>query len=71
MQYKLTASSDNFKYINLNVLKHNALYPDFVLGLSDHTPGHATVLGAIALGAVAIEKLTDDNNMQVQIICFP
>ena len=59
-----TASTDNFKYINLNVLKtYNALYPDFVLGLSDHTPGHATVLGAIALGAVAIEKhFTDDNN---------
>ena len=58
-----TASTDNFKYINLNVLKtYNALYPDCVLGLSDHTPGHATVLGAIALGAVAIEKhFTDDN----------
>ena len=33
-----------------------------LLGLSDHTPGHATVLGAIALGARVIEKhLTDDN----------
>ena len=32
-----------------------------VLGLSDHTPGHATVLGAVALGARIIEKhFTDD-----------
>jgi N-acetylneuraminate synthase len=33
-----------------------------ILGLSDHTPGHATVLGAVALGACVIEKhFTDDN----------
>jgi len=39
------------------------MYPDMVLGLSDHTPGHATVLGSIALGARVIEKhLTDDTN---------
>jgi N-acetylneuraminate synthase len=59
-----TASADNFKYINLNVLKtYAALYPGTVLGLSDHTPGHAAVLGAIALGARVIEKhFTDDND---------
>jgi N-acetylneuraminate synthase len=34
-----------------------------VVGLSDHTPGHATVLGAVALGARMIEKhFTDDVN---------
>jgi len=34
-----------------------------ILGLSDHTHGHATVLGAVALGARVIEKhFTDDNN---------
>jgi len=59
-----TASIDNFRYINLNVLKtYNELYPEVVLGLSDHTPGHATVLGAVALGARVVEKhFTDDNN---------
>ena len=59
-----TASLENFKYINLNVLKTYALmFPEVVLGLSDHTPGHATVLGAIALGARVIEKhFTDDNH---------
>ena len=32
-----------------------------VLGLSDHTPGHVTVLGAVTLGARVIEKhFTDD-----------
>jgi len=58
-----TASLANFKYINLNVLKTlRSMYPTAILGLSDHTPGHATVLGAIALGANVIEKhFTDDN----------
>lgn len=57
-----TASLDNFRYIQLNVLKSfKCMYPDLVLGLSDHTPGHATVLGAVALGARMIEKhFTDD-----------
>jgi sialic acid synthase SpsE len=57
-----TASLDNFKYIQLNVLRvYREMYPDLVLGLSDHTPGHATVLGAVALGARMIEKhFTDD-----------
>lgn len=59
-----TASSENYKYINLNVLKMYAnRYPNCILGLSDHTYGHTTVLGAIALGARVIEKhFTDDNN---------
>jgi N-acetylneuraminate synthase len=57
-----TASLENFKYIQLNVLRtYREMYPDLVLGLSDHTPGHATVLGAVALGAKMIEKhFTDD-----------
>ena len=59
-----TASLENFKYIQLNVLKTYAeMYPGMILGLSDHTPGHATVLGSIALGARVIEKhFTDDNS---------
>ena len=58
-----TASLENFKFIQLNVLKtYRAMYPDLVLGLSDHTPGHATVLGAVALGARIVEKhFTDDS----------
>lgn len=57
-----TASLENFRFIQLNVLRtFRAMYPDLVLGLSDHTPGHATVLGAVALGARVIEKhFTDD-----------
>ena len=52
-----TASLENFKYINLNVLKeYSRKYPNTILGLSDHTPGHATVLGAVTLGARVIEK---------------
>lgn len=60
-----TGSSENFKYCNLNVLKKFAKdYPNVVLGLSDHTSGHATTLGAIALGARVIEKHFTDNNNQ-------
>lgn len=57
-----TASNNNFAFLNLNVLKTYALlFPNVVLGLSDHTPGHASTLGAIALGARVIEKhFTDD-----------
>jgi len=57
-----TASLENFKYINLNVLKeYKRKYPDIILGLSDHTPGYTTVLGAVTLGARVIEKhFTDD-----------
>lgn len=59
-----TASLENLKHVHLNVLKTYAvMFPNVVLGLSDHTPGHATVLGAVALGARAIEKhFTDDND---------
>ncbi|KGI39721.1 N-acetylneuraminate synthase family protein [Clostridium tetani] len=59
-----TVSKENFKYINLNVLKtYKKCFPDVILGLSDHTFGCSTVLGAIALGARVIEKhFTDDNN---------
>lgn len=57
-----TGSIENFKFINLNVLKTYAQnFPTAILGLSDHSPGHTTVMGAIALGARVIEKhFTDD-----------
>jgi N-acetylneuraminate synthase len=57
-----TGSIENFRHIHLNVLEtYRTMFPDVVLGLSDHTPGHATVLGAVALGARLIEKhFTDD-----------
>jgi N-acetylneuraminate synthase len=61
-----TASLENFNHIHLNVLKtYAAMFPDLILGLSDHTPGHATVLGAVALGARAVEKhFTDDTTRE-------
>ncbi|HEX9796771.1 MAG TPA: N-acetylneuraminate synthase family protein [Anaerolineales bacterium] len=61
-----TGSPDNFDHIHLNVLRtYASMYPEVVLGLSDHTPGHATVLGAVALGARVIEKhFTDDTSRQ-------
>jgi N-acetylneuraminate synthase len=59
-----TVDIDKYKYVNLNVLhKYKTRFPNVVLGLSDHTLGHATVLGAVALGATVFEKhFTDDND---------
>jgi len=60
-----TGSLENFQYIHLNVLKtFRREFPDCVLGLSDHTPGHATVLGAVTLGARVIEKHFTDQRDQ-------
>jgi sialic acid synthase SpsE len=61
-----TASLENFRHIHLRVLESfREKFPEVVLGLSDHTPGHATVLGAVALGARVIEKhFTDDNRRE-------
>jgi N-acetylneuraminate synthase len=58
-----TASLENFDNIHLRVLEtYRSMFPDVTLGLSDHTAGHATVLGAVVLGARVIEKhFTDDN----------
>lgn len=57
-----TGSRENFRHIHLAVLPtYRAMFPGVILGLSDHTPGHATVLGAVALGARIVEKhFTDD-----------
>lgn len=57
---------ENFRHIHLRVLQtYSSMFPTIVIGLSDHTPGHATVLGAVALGARVIEKhFTDDNRRE-------
>lgn len=59
-----TAEENNYDFINLNVLNlYNRLFPEIELGLSDHTFGSETALGAITLGARVIEKhFTDDNS---------
>ena len=57
-----TGDPRNFAYVNLNVLRTFAdRWPGLLLGLSDHTPGHSAVLGAVTMGARVIEKhFTDD-----------
>ena len=59
-----TADRQNLHHVNLSVLnKFRAMYPDLVLGLSDHTSSLAVPIGAIALGARVIERhFTDDNS---------
>ena len=61
-----TGSSENFNFVNLNVLKTFAnKWPGLPLGFSDHTPGHSAVIGAVVLGARIVEKhFTDDNSRE-------
>lgn len=61
-----TGSIENIQYVNLRVLSQFAsLYPNVTLGLSDHTPGHVTVLGAVTLGARVVEKHFTDDTLRV------
>jgi N-acetylneuraminate synthase len=58
-----TASPDNYDHLHINVLKTYAtMFPDVVLGLSDHTHALAPVLGAVTLGARVIERHFTDSN---------
>ena len=58
-----TASPENYDHLHLNVLKTYAtLFPDVILGLSDHTHALAPVLGAVTLGARVIERHFTDRN---------
>jgi N-acetylneuraminate synthase len=60
----LALTKDRFSNINLKVLEtFSKLWPDIPLGLSDHTHGDLTVLGAVGLyNCTAVEKhFTLDN----------
>lgn len=59
-----TGNAGNLQHTHLRVIEtYREYFPDAVIGLSDHSPGHVTVLGAIALGARVVEKhFTDDNS---------
>jgi sialic acid synthase SpsE len=58
-----TASPDNYDHLHLNVLKTYAtMFPNVILGLSDHTHALAPVLGAVTLGARVIERHFTDRN---------
>ncbi|MDI6693634.1 MAG: N-acetylneuraminate synthase family protein [Anaerolineales bacterium] len=58
-----TASPENYDHLHINVLKTYALmFPNVILGLSDHTHALAPVLGAVTLGARVIERHFTDSN---------
>ena len=58
-----TARDENYDHLNLNVLKTYAtMFPNVILGLSDHTHSPAPVVGAVALGARVIERHFTDSN---------
>ncbi|OGN89164.1 MAG: N-acetylneuraminate synthase [Chloroflexi bacterium RBG_13_48_10] len=57
-----TASPTNYDHLHLNVLTTYAtMFPDVILGLSDHTHANAPVLGAVTLGARVIERHFTDS----------
>jgi len=57
-----TGAEENFDFLNLRVLdEFRRKFPEVLLGFSDHSQGHIAVLGAVSLGARAVEKhFTDD-----------
>jgi sialic acid synthase SpsE len=59
-----TLEKDKHQFVNIKVLDlYRRQYPNLILGLSDHTLGHGSVLGSIPLGARVFEKhFTDDND---------
>jgi N-acetylneuraminate synthase len=58
-----TASEGNYDHLHLNVLKtYAAMFPNAILGLSDHTQSPAPMVGAVALGARLIERHFTDSN---------
>jgi len=58
-----TASPDNYDHLHLNVLRTYAvMFPEVVLGLSDHTHALAPVLAAVTMGARVIERHFTDSN---------
>ena len=58
-----TASPDNYDHLHINVLKTYAtMFPDVILGLSDHTHALAPVIAAVTLGARVIERHFTDSN---------
>jgi sialic acid synthase SpsE len=61
-----TASLENYDHIHLRVLNtYRSMFPELVLGLSDHSFGLAAVLGAVTLGARVVEKHFTDDNQRV------
>jgi sialic acid synthase SpsE len=58
-----TANPNNYDHLHLNVLKtYASMFPQVILGLSDHTHAIAPVLGAVTLGARVIERHFTDSN---------
>ena len=58
-----TASEGNYDHLNINVLKtYAAMWPNVIIGLSDHTHSPAPVVGAVAMGARVIERHFTDSN---------
>ncbi len=58
-----TSSPANYDHLHINVLKTYAtMFPDLILGLSDHTHSVAPVIAAVTLGARVIERHFTDSN---------
>lgn len=57
-----TAHRSNFNHLQLSVIsKFQEIFPGILTGLSDHTHGDVSVIGAVTLGARVIEKHFTDS----------
>ena len=67
-----TAEAKNNSYLNLKVLNaYKKIWKIAILGLSDHTFGHNSVLGAVALGQGSSKSILQMITIaQVQTISF-
>jgi N-acetylneuraminate synthase len=58
-----TADPNNYDHLHINVLRtYASMFPNVILGLSDHTHALAPILGAVTLGARVIERHFTDSN---------
>ena len=72
-----TGKTNNLDFINLNVIKTlQCMNPGLCTGLSDHTQGHATALGAVAKALKLLKNtlqmiiIVPDRTMALQWILF-
>ncbi len=60
-----TANPANYDHLHINVLKtYASMFPNVILGLSDHTHALAPVLASVTLGARVIERHFTDSNVR-------
>ena len=65
-----TNAKKNFKYLNINVLKtfQKKYKNKIILGLSDHTHGHTSVISAVTLGEGLLKNISQMITIELVLI---